>query len=177
MSRAALLILGCVLVSALTADDSAAQCPAPAKSVQASCKEITYKELPREVLALLKQMKCDVSAGGNYDYGSAVDLNGDGSPEYQVCCHETAHGPCGAVLIGKVGEQWKDLTAREGSSGFEGACNLFIVLEAKRSGFHDICLPNDCAPGTGTGSRPCLPTIWQYENGRYRSTATKPENK
>ena len=149
------------------ADDLAAMCPKPSNEIQATCKEIAYKDLPGGAKALLRRMKCDVRSGSNYDYGSAVDLNGDSSPEYQFCCHEAPHGPCGAVLIGKVGNQWKDLTAKEGLLGFEGACRLFVVIESRRAGFHDICLPDECAPGT-TG-KTCVPKLWQYERGRYRS--------
>ena len=122
--------------------------------------------MPAGARALLRSMKCDVRSGSNYDYGSAVDLNGDGSPEYQFCCHEAPHGPCSSVVIGKVGKQWKDLTAKGGLLGFEGACNLFIVLESRRSGFLDICLPNECAPTTA--GKTCVPMVWQYDGGRYR---------
>jgi hypothetical protein len=51
----------------------------------------------RKALDLLEKLGCDV--GPNYDYGTAVDLKGDGNPEYQMCCHEFPHGPCYAVLI------------------------------------------------------------------------------
>ena len=34
-----------------------------------------------------------------------LSLNGDGLPEFQVCCHGAPHGPCGAVLIDKVGNE------------------------------------------------------------------------
>jgi hypothetical protein len=114
-------------------------------------------------------MNCDVHAGSSYDYGSAVDLNADGSPEYQFCCHESAHGPCSAVVIGKVGAQWKDLTAKEGLLGFDGACNLFIVLESQRAGYHDVCLPNECSPAPDAKSKACVPAIWRYDGSRYRS--------
>ena len=159
------------LAGALVADDLASKCPGPSKEAQASCKEITYSDLPKEATTLLTKMKCDVGPGSNYDYGSAVDLNGDGSPEYQFCCHEAPHGPCGSVLISKVGTEWKDLTAKEGMLGFEGACNLFVVLESQRAGFHDICLPDQCSPTT---PKTCVPTIWQYDSGRYRATGAAP---
>jgi len=55
-------------------------------------------------------MTCDATS--NYDYGSAIDLNGDGVPEYPVCCHYPPHGPCESVLIGKVGSAWKELMPR-----------------------------------------------------------------
>jgi len=171
--RFAYLIL-CPWVCAVTADDTAPTCPAPSKAVQASCKEIAYKDLPEGVRALLQMMKCEVGSGSSYDFGSAVDLNGDGLPEYLFCCHEAPHGPCGAMLIGKVGTQWKDLTAKEGLLGFDGACNLFVVLESRHNGFHDVCLPSECAPNTDSKSNACVPAIWHYENGRYRSVSAPP---
>ncbi|HEV2448415.1 MAG TPA: tetratricopeptide repeat protein, partial [Candidatus Sulfopaludibacter sp.] len=60
------------------------RCPPPNTQALSSCKEISYKDLPDGALKLLTKMKCDVTS--NYNYGSAVDLNGDGEPEYQVCC-------------------------------------------------------------------------------------------
>jgi len=68
-------------------------------------------------------------------------LNTDGSPETRFCCHEAPHGPCIAVLIGKVGTEWKDLTAKEGLLGFECACTGFVALDGQHGGFHDVCVP------------------------------------
>ena len=149
-------------------EDAAAKCPRSATALQASCKEITRKDLPKGAVELLRRMKCDVAAGSNYDYGSAVDLNGDGSPEHQVCCNESMHGPCGAVVIGKIDGVWKDLTANNRILGFDGACGDFVILESQHGGYHDVCLPIECAPGTGTPEKPCTPTLWQYDKGRYR---------
>ncbi len=70
--------------------------------------------------------------------------------------------------MGKIDNQWKDLTAKEGVLGFDGACNGFIVLQSQNYVFHDICLPFECAPGSKT-SQNCAPTIWQYKNGRYHA--------
>jgi hypothetical protein len=134
-----------------------------------------HQDLPVGARALLRKLKCDVRSGSSYDFGSAVDLNSDGSPEYQFCCHEAPHGPCSAVLIGKVGTEWKDLTAKEGLLGFAGACNLFVVLESQQSGYHDVCLPMLCSPAGATGA--CAPAIWHYDGGRYRpkdATTAKP---
>ncbi len=145
------------------------RCPKPAKAIPASCTEITYANVPDGATALLEQMHCDASPGGSYESGSAFDLNGDGSPEYQFCCHEAPHGPCGSALIGKVGNEWKDLTAKQGGLlGFAGACDLVLVLESERDGFHDICLPLLCASDTGRMGIPCAPVIWRYDGGRYR---------
>ena len=160
-----------------TDDELASRCPAASKEVQATCREITYKDLPAGAKALLRQLKCDAGPGSNYDYGSAVDLNDDGVPEYQFCCHEAAHGPCDAVLIGSVKGQWKNLTGKDGMSGFEGPCNLFVVLETQHNGFHDICLPSECAPASKTGK--CDPKIWHFNGAQYQvadSAAPSPSN-
>ena len=165
---AGLLLAGCGLPG-MAADDPVAACPAPAKEVLASCREITYSDLPEGARALLKKLKCDVRPGSNYNWGSSVDLNGDGSPEYQFCCHEAPHGPCGAVLIGRVGGQWKDLTAKDGLLGFDGACKLLVVLESRHGEFRDVCLPAQCSPTARAGA--CTPAIWQYDGTRYRAGA------
>jgi len=150
------------------AADQTAACPKSSKDVQASCRAITYKDLPTGARLLLRRMKCDVRAGSPYDSGSAVDLNNDGMPEYEFCCHEAPHGPCDAVLIGKVGTKWKDLTAKDGLLGFEGACNLLVVLETQHGGYHDLCLPIQCSQPVRGGN--CEPTIWHYDGTRYRSS-------
>jgi hypothetical protein len=163
------LFASCICGSATAADQLASMCPAASKAIQASCREITYKDLPAKARALLQKLKCEVRPGSNYDYGNAVDLNGDGSPEYQFCCHEAPHGPCGSVLMGKVGNEWKDLTAKQGLLGFDGVCTGFVILESRRAGFHDVCLPNECSPAPAAKSSACAPAIWQYDNGRYHS--------
>jgi hypothetical protein len=158
-------------------DDLASRCPAASKEVQATCREITYKDLPAGAKVLLRQLKCNAGPGSNYDYGSAVDLNGDGIPEYLFCCHEAPHGPCDAVLIGRIKGEWKNLTDKDGLSGFEGPCNLFVVLETQHNGFHDICLPNECAPSSKTGK--CDPKIWRFNGTQYQvadSAASSPNN-
>jgi hypothetical protein len=134
--RFAKLILICsyLLRTAAVADDTTPTCPKPSKETQASCREITYKDLPAGARALLRKLKCDVRSGSPYDFGSAVDLNSDGSPEYQFCCHEAPHGPCSAVLIGKVGTEWKNLTAKDGLLGFEGACNVLSLWTVSTTG-------------------------------------------
>lgn len=147
-------------------------CPKPDARALANCIEASYKDLPPAALELLQRMKCKVSS--NYDYGSAVDLNGDGSPEYQICCSDSPHGPCGAVVIGKVGSVWKDLTAKEGVLGFATACGLFVVLESRHGGFSDVCLPNQCSLISSPTGKPCIPTIWSMIDGRYRSVQYTP---
>jgi len=71
-----------------TTQELAPRCPAPSKEVQATCRGITYEDLPDGARALLRELKCDAGPESTYDYGTAVDLNGDGVPEYQYCCHE-----------------------------------------------------------------------------------------
>ena len=152
------------------ADELPSRCPTPSKEVKAICRAIAYQDLPTAAKGLLRELKCDVGPESSYNYGSAVDLTSDGSAEYQFCCHEAPHGPCGAVLIGKIGSEWRDLTAKEGMLGYEGPCNLLVVLESQHSGFHDVCLPNECAPPYKPGT--CNQTIWRYDGTRYRLAET-----
>ena len=147
-------------------------CPRPNTEALASCRAISYKDLPEGALDLLAKMKCDVSS--NYDYGTAVDLNGDGDPEYQVCCHDAPHGPCAAAVIGKVGSVWRELNEKGGVLGFEPPCRLFIVLDSRHGGFNDVCLPAECSTISSPTGKPCFPTIWHFIDGRYRSVEYTP---
>lgn len=153
-----------------TSDELASRCPAAAKEVQATCREITWKDLPTGARALLRKLKCDTGPSSSYDYGSAVDLNGDGVPEYQYCCHEAPHGPCDAVLLGRIKGEWKNLTDKDGVSGFEGPCGQFVVLTTQHNGFHDICLPYECAPSSKAGK--CDPKIWHFNGTQYQVADT-----
>ena len=150
------------------------RCPAPNVQAQASCRAIRYMDLPGAAMELLGQLKCEVRPGTSYDYGSAVDLNGDGNPEYQFCCHESPHGPCGAVVIGKVGSTWKELSPKSGVMGYDDPCGLFIVVDSRHSGYNDVCLPNECSRESSPDFSRCVPTIWNLVNGRYRSIAYTP---
>ena len=96
------------------------------KGIQASCRAITYADVPADAKGLLRKTKCEVRSGSNYDFGTAVHLNGDGSPEYEFSCREARRGPCSAVIIGKVGTKWKDLTAKEGVLGFQGCATSWL---------------------------------------------------
>jgi hypothetical protein len=126
--------------------------------------------LPKAAIDLLIKTRCDVISQ-YYIAGNAVDLNGDGRPEYQVCCHEFPHGPCESVVIGKIGNEWK-LLEHEGIRRFVGACNGFLVLESQHSGFHDICLPNECSSAAPSA---CLPLILRFDGDRYRPVeSTRP---
>lgn len=149
----------------LPAQNPTATCPKPDHAIQSGCREIRYQDLPAGAKALLDSLQCDVRPNTNYDYGSRVDLQGDGSAAYQFCCHASPHGPCGAVLIARIGNGWKDLTAAGGLLGFTGACNLFVILESRHNGFHDVCLPAQCSAAQGN----CEPDIWRFDNGRYHS--------
>jgi TPR repeat protein len=143
-------------------------CPKPSEAILASCAETSFEKLPQGARDLLTKMKCEVHAGSNYDDGSAVDLSGAGTPVYEVCCSEAPHGPCGAVVIGKIGEEWKELSAKEGLLGFSGACNGFVALDSQHNGFHDVCLPYECS--TPIKNNVCEgPAIWQFSDGRYHS--------
>lgn len=151
-------------------------CPKPSEAILASCAGTSYEKLPHGAISLLRRMKCEVAekisnGGSNYNYGAAVELGSRGVPVYEVCCSEAAHGPCGAVVIGQVGNEWKNLTAKEGLIGFYGACNGFIALESQHNGFYDVCLPNQCSTATLANGSKCSATIWQFGDGRYRSVA------
>src|SRR5579884_3784405 len=131
-------------------------CPQPNGQALASCKMISYKDLPQGARDLLHKLKCDT--GDNYDYGSAVDLNGDGIPEYQFCCRDAPHGPCPAVVIGKIGSEWKEISPAGGVFAYGFPCGLFLVLDSRHHDFSDICLPNECSAPTSPTDTRCLPT-------------------
>ncbi len=42
-----------------------------------------------------------------------------------------------AVLRGKVGSLWKDLTPKNGILGYGGACTLMDVFASKTQGLHE----------------------------------------
>ena len=148
-------------------------CPKPSNEILAACTQMSNEVLPQGVLKLLGKMKCDSN-----DALSAVDLTDEGTPVYEVCCHQPAHGPCAAVLIGKIGQQWKELSPEGGLLGFTGPCGGFVVLDSQHNGFHDVCLPDECSTPLKVKNNVCeRPDIWQFSGGRYRSvpnTATKP---
>jgi hypothetical protein len=147
-------------------------CPKPSEEILAGCKVITYSDLPAGAREVLRKRGCRVGPGDNYDYGSAVDLNGDGTPEYQFCCDYAEHGPCSSVLLGKIGSEWKELNS--GLAGFTPACGLVVVLASQQGGYHDICLPNQCS---SFDAKTCRPTIWQFNHGRYDEVKFTPPAK
>jgi hypothetical protein len=135
-------------------------CPKPDDDVQEGCKSVTYKSLPHDAARLLRRMNCHV--GPNYDSGSMIQLSSGKDSEYQMCCHDAPHGPCDAVVIGRIGGKWKDLTADTGVDGFDAPCGGFFVLDTKHNGFHDVCIPYACSTAIpDNNGRKCLPTIWQ----------------
>uniref|UniRef100_Q01UB4 Sel1 domain protein repeat-containing protein n=1 Tax=Solibacter usitatus (strain Ellin6076) TaxID=234267 RepID=Q01UB4_SOLUE len=148
-------------------------CPAPAKSILTSCKEVHYDDLPDGLQTVLRRMKCESLPPSNYDYGVAVDLNGDGVAEYQFCCGESPHGPCPARLFGKIGSTWRDITA-DHLHAYGSTCGGIMVLESSHNRFNDICLPSQCsALSRGT----CVPALWQFRNGRYTEVQYTPVKK
>jgi hypothetical protein len=148
-------------------------CPKPSEEINASCRVISYVDLPDEVSDLLNKAGCDVGLGDVYDYGSAVDLSGNGVEAYQFCCHSHSHGPCGALLVGKVGTEWKALTEM---AGYGGACTDFLILESQHRGFHDICV-GTCASTKAATPNACSALIIQFNGEKFSeaaSTSAKP---
>jgi hypothetical protein len=139
-------------------------CPKLDAKILTGCPNAPVTPLPREARKLVRELKgCDA----NDEYGTAIGLSDNGVPIYTTCCHEFSHGECSAALIGKVAGVWKDFTGR----GFQGSgwmCHEFLPLETEHGGFHNVCLPNVCSLGTGFGGKSCEPTIWRFNNGRYR---------
>jgi len=148
-------------------------CPKPSDEILSACTQMSNEVLPQGVLNLMGKMKCDSN-----EALSAVDLTCEGTPVYEVCCHQPAHGPCAAVLIGKIGQQWKELSPEAGLRGFTGPCGGFVILDSQHNGFHDVCLPDECSTPLKINNNVCeRPGIWQFSSGRYRSvpyTARKP---
>ena len=171
LNLAAVVALGLVFPSLSLAQNTSPSCPAPSKAAMESCQSITHNQLPKPALELLRIMKCD--AGSNYDYGAEVHLSADPQDSsYVICCHDAPHGPCGAVLIGKISGVWKDLTPRNGLFGYDMPCAGLVVLEGTHAKWRDLCLPDECAsPVVGR----CEPPVLQFNGMRYlwpRSTAS-----
>lgn len=142
-----------------------AGCPMPSITMMQSCQATTSEQLPKSALAFLRNLKCD--AGSNYDYGAQVHLSADSdAPYYEVCCHDSPHGPCAAVLIGEVAGKWVNLTAQIALLGFETTCDGLMVLDTAHAGIHDLCLPDQCKEPE---SNRCRPTILQFNGTRYFS--------
>ncbi len=143
-------------------------CPKLDDTIMSRCSEGNSDPLPPEARKVIRQVKwCNTTD----DYGSPIALSQDGSPVYTSCCHEFPHGPCEEVFIGKVGNVWRELG---GGHQFGYKCHGLLPLASVHNGFHDVCLTNVCAPGTGRPGfeKSCTPDVWEFSNGRYRSAST-----
>jgi hypothetical protein len=150
-----------------------AHCPKPSGASMESCREITADRLPKPALALLSRLKCD--AGSNYDYGTKMHLGTDSdSPSYVVCCHDSPHGPCSAVLIGKEDGTWTNLTPHYGLFGFDDTCGGLMILESAHARLHDLCLPTQCS--TSIQGR-CLPEILEMQKDGYQPASSTPAHR
>jgi len=121
-----------------------------------SCKTITYDNLPKELIILMKKEKCDKRIRSGY-VGYSIDLNDDGQREIFFCCGEAPHGPCYANIYGKVKGRWKNLTHNTGFWGYEDdetPCLGFSVLKSKNEGYHDIFQDGN---------------LLRFQNGTYKS--------
>ncbi len=107
--------------------------------LQKSCKPVTFVQLPVDVQKLMKEQGCDVKAKSNYDEGTSVDLNGDGTPEYIFCCYESPHGPCSAQIYGSRDGKWKNISGTGSYSGFDDTCSGFQIQQNQSVGYHDLC--------------------------------------
>jgi hypothetical protein len=143
-------------------------CPQPADDGAGMCKEITTSDLPGGVSRLLKAMRCD----SEDDAGSIYTLGGSNTADYKVCCHDPAHFECPAVLIGKVGSDWKDITSEGGVSG--DFCSSIMVLASRHNGFNDICLPDHGSAVTpAVAGKSLPPAVLHFSNGRYHEVPNR----
>ena len=146
------------------------RCPKLDEQLVSSC---TAGAIPQPAFDLLAKMKCPVVEGAVGGYGSAISLTPNATVAYQVCCRDFHRGPCEAVLIGKIGSQWSDLTAKEGLQGSGEACRDLLPLESQHNGVHDLCIPNECDLATFQRTKHCTAAVWQFRNGRYHDVASK----
>jgi hypothetical protein len=138
------------LLLALSSRGESADCGKKDPAAHATIKAVTYQELPKEVKRLMKDKKCDVKTGSNYDYGVSLDLNEDQNREFAFCCTESGHGPCGMSVFGQVNGQWKQLLPF--LIGFD-AEDGFTVLSERDEGYHRICQEGQ---------------VYQFQGGQYR---------
>jgi len=147
-----LSLISIVSVSAINEN-----CGAKNKRVHQTCANVKYKDLPSEVKYLMKKLNCDVKTGSVYDYGHALDLNGDGNKEYAFCCEESPHGPCGMKIFGKVSGKWKEIFEyMYGFGGDDTPCFGFVVLNDKNEGYYDICVDDE------------VRGVLKFKGGRYK---------
>lgn len=139
-----------------------AHCPKASDLAMQQCRSVTTDDLPRPAHALLQRLKCEPDPN---DVTAIPLRDGSDLPNYEVCCHYGPHGPCGAVLIGEVKGQWKDLTDHFGLFGFNETCAGLIVLSDTHAGLHDLCLPTQCSESENNR---CEPTNLEFDGIRYQ---------
>lgn len=150
-----------------------AHCPAPASMAMKACQAISLTDLPRGAAELRRRMGCDATT---YDYGAELQLrDGSDEPHYQICCHDAAHGPCSAVVIGQMAGRWTDLTKQVGVEGFDERCGGLMILKSTHAGLHDLCLPDRCASSSGAGK--CDPMVLEFSGTAYRPAASNVQKK
>ncbi len=135
------LFAAVILLASSTSFAANPECGPRDETAHNACKMVRYKQLPADLKKFMTKLKCDVKTGSNYDSGHAVDLNGDGKPEYAFCCEERSHGPCGMKVFGKTSGKWAVLY--DGWLGFDDdktGCYGFTVLKEKHAGHSDICI-------------------------------------
>lgn len=138
------------------------RCPKPDDRILSSCAEGTQEHLPPEARKAFRKLSfCNLDDGS----GTAIALSDDRTPVYSVSCYEPLHGEYLEVLIGKVDGVWKNLGS---GYGFWNCHNLF-PLPTKHEGFHDVCHPNVCSPGSGSQGKPCVPDVEEFRHGQYHS--------
>jgi hypothetical protein len=125
------------------ASSAAANCGERDEASLKTCKAVQYRQLPPDLRKFMAKTGCDVKTGSSYDEGYAVDLNSDGKPEYAFCCYESGHGPCGMAIFGRSSGKWKVLHEMSGVTDDEKACDRFIILKERHSGYNDICLGDE----------------------------------
>ncbi len=147
-------------------------CPKLDERLLSACDATAYfDDFPQGARNLLVKMGCDTEgAVGNSPSGFQL---ADGTPAYQVCCRDFHRDPCEAVLIGKIGSQWKDLTAKGDLRGFGKSCRVLLPLESQHYGVHDLCVPSQCGPAKPGEKQSCL--VWRFKNGRYHGVVYTPQ--
>ncbi len=98
-----------------------------------------------------------------------LNIGDAGAPQFEMCCHDFPQGPCDAVIIGKIGGQWEDLTQTVSILCFDGACVGLLVMNSQHCGFHDSCLPNTCSPIQDRNDHTCVPAMLQFNDGQYQT--------
>jgi hypothetical protein len=142
-------------------------CPTPDKAILGQCRAGHYSDLPPQAVAILTQLKCDITDDANAEVHS-VNLDSTGAKDYTVCCHEPSHGPCGAVILGKIAGKWRNLARAVSLFGSFG-CESLMPLETQHNGYHDVCLPSYLSPMTPfVRGGPNYTEVWQFRHGSYR---------